>query len=82
MSEGDEQILLHCLHYHSHRIPDPDPVPPLRHSNHISRPPDRYGFSHTSLLATLSSISIPKSYSHGVKHEFWQRAMQDELDAL
>ena len=63
-------------------IPDPDPMPPLSHSNRISRPPDHYGFSHTSLLATLSSISIPKSYSHGVKHEFWQRAMQDELDAL
>ena len=56
-------------------IPDPDPVPPLRHSNRISCPPDRYGFSHTFLLATLSSVSIPKSYSQAMNHECWQRAM-------
>lgn len=59
---------------------DPNPVPTCL-STRITRPPDRYGFSHTSLLATLSSIVIPNSYSQAVKHEYWQKAMIEELDS-
>ena len=43
---------------------DPAPAPDisqsvqLRRSSRISRPPDRFGFTHTSLLTTLSSVQI------------------------
>eukprot|EP00268_Persea_americana_P067868 TRINITY_DN9389_c0_g1_i14.p1 TRINITY_DN9389_c0_g1~~TRINITY_DN9389_c0_g1_i14.p1 ORF type:complete len:382 (-),score=56.41 TRINITY_DN9389_c0_g1_i14:482-1627(-) len=33
-------------------------------------------------MATMSSTSIPNSYSQAVQHECWNDAMQDELDAL
>ena len=33
-------------------------------------------------MATMSSTSIPNSYSQAVQHECWNKAMQDELDAL
>lgn len=41
----------------------PETEHPFRRSTRNRRPPDRYGFSHTSLLATLSSVTIPTSYS-------------------
>ena len=50
------------------RPPNPPPAtsstPPhiLRRSSRTSRPPERYGFTHTSLMTTLSSVSIPGSY--------------------
>ena len=56
--------------------------PSLRRSTRISVPPDRYGLSHTSLMATLSSYSIPQSYSQAVQDPCWNKAMQEELDAL
>ena len=56
--------------------------PPLCRSSWISVPPTRYGFTHTSLMATMSSTSIPNSYSQALQHECWNKAMQDELDAL
>ena len=55
---------------------------PLRRSTRLSRPPDRYGFNHTSLLTTLSSIAILNSYSQVVKHGCWKKTMQEELAAL
>ena len=57
-------------------------LPTLRRSSRISVPPDRYGFSHTSLMATLSSSSIPRSYSQAVQDKCWTQAMHDELEAL
>eukprot|EP00268_Persea_americana_P059265 TRINITY_DN7252_c0_g2_i3.p1 TRINITY_DN7252_c0_g2~~TRINITY_DN7252_c0_g2_i3.p1 ORF type:complete len:904 (-),score=94.40 TRINITY_DN7252_c0_g2_i3:300-3011(-) len=67
--------------------PDPAPNPPpapvaLRRSIRHIKPPDRYGFTHASLLTTLSSISIPNSYSQAVQHDCWIQAMQEELSAL
>lgn len=55
---------------------------PLRRSTRLSRPPDRNGFNHTFLLATLSSIASPNSYSQVVKHDCWKKAIQEELAAL
>eukprot|EP00268_Persea_americana_P068489 TRINITY_DN9542_c0_g1_i4.p1 TRINITY_DN9542_c0_g1~~TRINITY_DN9542_c0_g1_i4.p1 ORF type:complete len:187 (+),score=27.63 TRINITY_DN9542_c0_g1_i4:68-628(+) len=60
----------------------PSSPPSLRRSTRISIPPDRYGFSHTSLMATLSSSSIPQSYFQAVQDPCWNKAMQDELNAL
>ncbi|RWR91574.1 Retrovirus-related Pol polyprotein from transposon TNT 1-94 [Cinnamomum micranthum f. kanehirae] len=54
----------------------------IRRSTRISRPPDRYGFSHSSYFATLSSVSIPTSYSQAAKQECWRQAMKEELSAL
>ena len=70
--------------------PPPNPPPTsgstttfaLRRSSRNSRPPDRYGFTHTSLMTTLSSISIPSSYLQAVQHDCWNQAMKEELDAL
>jgi hypothetical protein len=53
-----------------------------RRSARVSRPPDRYGFFHTSLNTTLSSTSIPTCFSEAVKYECWQKAMDEELRAL
>lgn len=61
--------------------PDPDPQNILR-STCISCPPDHYGFTHSSLLATLSSIFIPDIYTHAVEHKCWRRATQEQLNAL
>ena len=61
--------------------PECTPIAPCR-SNRISRPPDRYGYSPTSLTATLSSIPIPTCYSQAVKDVCWVKAMQEELQAL
>eukprot|EP00268_Persea_americana_P016955 TRINITY_DN18073_c1_g1_i1.p1 TRINITY_DN18073_c1_g1~~TRINITY_DN18073_c1_g1_i1.p1 ORF type:complete len:134 (+),score=8.43 TRINITY_DN18073_c1_g1_i1:171-572(+) len=36
----------------------------LRRSSKTSRSPEHYGFTHTSLMTTLSSLSIPSSYLH------------------
>ena len=33
-------------------------------------------------MATLSSSSIPQSYSQAVQDQCWNKAMQEELDAL
>lgn len=49
--------------------PDLDLVPPFRHSTRITRCPNRCGLSHTSLIAILSFVAIPSSYSYVVKHE-------------
>ena len=57
-------------------------MPTLRLSTLVSRPPDRYGYSHLSFLATLASINIPTSYSQAMKHECWRKAMSEELEAL
>ena len=48
----------------------PDPPPAngptstrtLRRSSKISQPPEKYGFTHASLMTTLSFVSIPSSY--------------------
>ena len=61
--------------------PECTPIAPCR-SNRISRPPDRYGYSPTSLTATLSSIPIPTCYSQAVMDVCWVKAMQEELQAL
>ncbi|CAJ2628294.1 unnamed protein product [Trifolium pratense] len=73
-------------------LPDtaPPPVPAMvepRRSGRISRAPDRYSpdrydASHTSLTASLSSISIPTCYSQAVKDVRWIKAMNEELQAL
>ena len=66
--------------------PTPEPAPAstiLRLSTCLSRPPDWYGFfSPVSLVATLSTISIPSCYKQAMEHESWQNAMQVELQAL
>ena len=54
----------------------------LRHSSIVCHRPDRYGFLHTSLHTTLTSILIPKCYSEVVKHGCWCAAMAEELQAL
>ena len=63
-----------------------DPAPAsttLRRSTRPSRPPNWYGFfSPVSLVATLSTISIPSCYKQAMEHECWQIAMQAELQAL
>lgn len=51
--------------------------PALRRSTRVSHTPDRYDFS-----ATLSTIIVPSCYSQAVQHECWQKAMQEELQAL
>jgi hypothetical protein len=58
----------------------PEPVP--RQSTLVLRPPERYGDYDTSFNATLSSISISTCFSEAVKHECWQKAMDEELQAL
>ncbi|RWR83570.1 retrovirus-related Pol polyprotein from transposon TNT 1-94 isoform X1 [Cinnamomum micranthum f. kanehirae] len=69
-------------------ISDPAPTPDisqsvqLRRFSRISRPSDRFGFTHTSLLTTLSSVQIPNHFSPAVQHECWRNAMQEELEAL
>ena len=60
--------------------PTTTPVP--RRSTRVSHPPDRYGFSHTSLNVTLSSIPIPSSYFEAAKHDYWRVTMTEELWAL
>jgi len=69
-------------------VPPPalDPVTsvlPLRWSTRSSKPPDWYGFfTPISLSTTLSSISIPSSYTQAMEHDCWKKAMQEELQAL
>lgn len=46
-----QEITLPLLH--------PPRSPVLHRSTRVTKPPDRYGFSHTSLMATLSTTSIP-----------------------
>ncbi|XP_068656989.1 uncharacterized protein [Aristolochia californica] len=62
-------------------VPDPPLAPAsitLRRSTCPSRPPDRYVFSSTvSLVATLSSISIPSCYKQAMAHECWQKLRSD-----
>ena len=57
-------------------------MPTLRRTMRVSRPPNRYGYSHSSFFATLASVNIPTSYSQAVKHECWRKAMSEELEAL
>ncbi|KAL8132914.1 hypothetical protein AgCh_008408 [Apium graveolens] len=57
--------------------------PPLRRSSRNSKPPDRYGFSNqVAMSTTLSSIAIPTCYKQAMEHEYWQQAMETELQAL
>ncbi|CAL2231172.1 unnamed protein product [Prunus armeniaca] len=59
------------------------PPPPLRQSTRVRRPPDRFGSSPlSSFTATLSSISLPSSYTQAMKHECWRKAVETELLAL
>ncbi|XP_037496042.1 uncharacterized mitochondrial protein AtMg00820-like [Jatropha curcas] len=60
------------------------PESTLHRSTRVSRPPRRYGFSDnpTGYSATLSDIFIPSCYSQASQNERWQKAMQDELQAL
>ena len=55
--------------------PTPDLAPAstaLRRSTRLSQPPDWYGFfSPISLVATLSTISIPSCYKQAMEHECW-----------
>ena len=64
----------------------PDPAPAsttLRWSTRPSQPSNWYGFfSHVSLVATLSTISIPSCYKQAIELECWKIAMQEELQAL
>ena len=64
----------------------PDPAPAsttLRWSTRPSRTPNWYGFfSPVSLIATLSTISIPSCYKQAMEHECWKISMQAELQAL
>ena len=64
----------------------PDPAPTsttLRRSTHPSRPPNWYGFfSPVSLVATLSTISIPSCYKQAMEHKCWKIEIQAELQAL
>ena len=63
-----------------------DPVAsvlPLRRSTQSSKPPDWYSFfTPISLSTTLSSISIPSSYTYIMEHDCWKKVMQEELQAL
>lgn len=69
--------------------PTPDIAPPpLRRSARISKAPDRYGYSpdifhtHTSMVATLFSTTVLKSYLEAVKYDCWKQAIEKELDTL
>jgi hypothetical protein len=66
--------------------PDPEPVEPRRSGRTSRAPdrfsPDRYDSKHTSLTASISSISIPTCYSQAVKDVRWIKAMNEELQAL
>ena len=58
----------------------PDPAlasTTIHQSTRPSRPPNWYDFfSPVSLVATLSTISIPSCYKQAMEHECWQIAMQ------
>ena len=64
----------------SKTVPESSP----QRSARVSRPPNRYGFFHTSFNATLSSISIhgPACFSEAIKYECWRKAMDEELRTL
>ncbi|GAB2269615.1 hypothetical protein Dimus_038779 [Dionaea muscipula] len=70
--------------------PPPEPASSQllpRRSARISHPPIRYSPSlycspHLSMISTLSSTSVPVSYSQAVTHDCWRQAMKEELDAL
>ena len=88
---GDERCSRHESNSTSSVAPSnldsaPDPAPTsttLRRSTRLSRPSDWYGFfSPISLVATLSTISIPFCYKQATEHECWKNAMQAELQAL
>ncbi|KAM7530049.1 hypothetical protein LguiB_033459 [Lonicera macranthoides] len=68
-------------------LPDPvpmsDPLQPVpRRTSRVSRPPDRYGFSHTANQAVLDTTTVPRSYSQAATQVCWQQAMKEELQAL
>ena len=84
MRDVDKKTLV-CRRFLTHLsapVPDISHSVPLRQSSHISCPPDRFGFTHTSLLTTLSSVQMPYHFSQAVQHECWRQAMQEELEAL
>lgn len=51
-----------------------DPIP--QHSTRVSRAPDSYGFSHTSLIATLDSVYVSHSDTQAATQACWQQAMR------
>ena len=57
-------------------ISSPDStLPAPRRSTRVPHPPDRYGFSHTSLTTTLYTIFVPHSYTQAATQACWQQAM-------
>ena len=63
--------------------PPPDPVlHEPRRSTRVSQPPKWYGFSYSTLPATLHTTFVAKSYSQASTQECWRQAMHDELQAL
>ncbi|BBG97094.1 transposable element gene [Prunus dulcis] len=63
--------------------PVPATAPPPQTEYSVRRPPDRFGSSPLSLFtATLSSISLPSSYTQAMQHECWRTAVETELLAL
>lgn len=60
----------------------PRPHPLVRHSSHLSHPPNRNGCSPTSLLTSLDYVQIPFTYKQASAHKFWQTAMTEQLEAL
>ena len=52
-------------------------MPNLCRSTRISQPPER-----SSLLSSLQSVAIPRSYKQAVVHKCWNAAMKEELKAL
>lgn len=48
----------------------------LHHSSRPTRPPDKYGFYHISLVVSFDSISIPNSYGQAKRYggRQWQKS--------
>ncbi|KAJ6978380.1 hypothetical protein NC653_026695 [Populus alba x Populus x berolinensis] len=63
-------------------LPDTEPTsdhtPQLRRSTRVSRAPNRYGYSAT----TIDSTFVPKTYAQASTQDCWQQAMKEELQAL
>ena len=57
-------------------------LPTLRRSTQVTHPLYRYGFSHTSFIATLNTVFVPHSYTQAITQAYWQHAIQEEIQAL